>query len=76
MSFSSMAWLKTKALATVTLTNKALTLNSKQRDFPEGIVLRIHALTARGASSVPSQETKIPHAKLCGQNKNKKQTNK
>ena len=30
MSFSSMAWLKTKALATVTFTNKALTLMKVQ----------------------------------------------
>ena len=34
--------------------------------------LRLCASTAGGAGSIPGQGTKIPHAALCGQRKNKK----
>ena len=60
MPFSSMAWSKTKALATVTLTNKALTLmksqgsNSKHRgDFPEGIEAKNPHSHCRGCKFSP-----------------------
>ena len=39
-------------------------------------LLGLCASTVGGMGSIPGRGTRIPHASRCGQNKNKKQTNK
>ena len=42
-------------------------MKKKKGDFPGGPVVKTS--TAGRLGSIPGQGTKIPHAKLCGQNK-------
>ena len=44
----------------------------QKRDFPGGLVVRLHAPHTGGMGLVPDQGIKIPHATLHGQKKKKK----